>query len=134
MPAPKTFSCVIEKTQPNRVKSEEITMSKENPYYGHFTVEKEGCIEGVLAEMNAPPGLARGCGVRIKEVVAAGNISAHESDVQGTARKINMGSIMDMWRDAMSSSKDDTSQKASGTKGGPPGRTWLNADRPLGKS
>ncbi|MBA7496218.1 hypothetical protein ES702_06817 [subsurface metagenome] len=141
MPASKSFSCVIEKLHQREVKSQEEAIIRGHPYHGHFAVEKDGWLEDVLVQMNAPPGVARGCGIRKRDDVFT---TFHDSDGRDEVRpktkghKINMGSVMDMWREATGRKKNNTIQEGSsegsaGSKRGP-ARFLLNADTPLGNT
>lgn len=130
MPAPKTFSCVLEKVRMKDIRLHEEAIVKENPYHGHFAVEDEGCLEGVLTDLNAPPGVARGCAIRIPKTDTA--VPSCESEIRdeptkpSKARKINMSSLMDTWHEANSTGKYKEPQKEGF-------RMLLNADTPIGR-
>lgn len=130
MPAPKTFSCVLEKVPLKEIRSNEKAVVKGNPYNAHFTVEEDGQIQGVLTDLNAPPGIARGCAIRTQghdgAIAARGPEQQDESTRSGKPRRINMGSLTDMWHEA----------NKTGKHKGPPKegfRVLLNADTPLGQ-
>lgn len=129
MPAPKIFSCVVEKVRMKDIKFNEKAVVKGNPYHGHFAVEDKGCLEGVLTDLNAPPGVARGCAIRKQheDIASSGHTRIHdESPKPSKARKINMSSLMDMWHEANNTGKYKEPQKGSF-------RILLNADTPLGQ-
>lgn len=106
MPAPKTFTCLMEVADRSEVKSQEEAMTRENPYHGHFKVQKNDWLWEALSETNAPPGVPKGCATRILEDV--NNIDAFTNSSEGvtrpaekpTRRKINMRSLREMWKEA----------------------------------
>lgn len=120
----------------NEIKANEDTIIRGNPYHGHFAVEKDGQVESTLVELNAPPGLARGCGTRIQGV--SGSIPPRDSDgreefVQEVKkREINMGSLMEVWNEAKKNgaSKGRNLEEAGSSAGK---QILLSADTPLGK-
>lgn len=143
MPAPKTFTCVLEPATRSEVRSQQEAMIKENPYHGHFKVKKDHWSQTVLNETNAPPGVAKGCAARV-DGDDVNNSAVHESEKSDLParfpkpRKINMRSLMEMWQEANGSAV----KKRQQTKGNheedkvPEGSSdsagRLSADKPIG--
>lgn len=141
MPPPRTFVCVIERASREEAKSQEEAMKRRNPYHGHFNVEKDSWLQDVLVETNAPPGVPKGCAMRIVDDTSI--VSPESAGVKSQPeerekpQKINMGSLLEMWKEATSSDKNGGTRKASigqrgDSKGASVRQRVLSADRPLG--
>lgn len=104
MPAPKSFTCLLDPASYGEVKVQENRMVKENPYHGQFEVKRNDWLQAVLVETNAPPGVPAGCARRIVEEGSIDKVNVFEnhgiSVGQPPPKKVNLKSLMAMWKEA----------------------------------
>lgn len=132
MPEPKTFTCTVEAMAQSTARFEDQAMIDESPYHGQFRVQKNDWLRDALFETNAPPGIPKGCANRVieneKSIDAADTTGGSQPERPARRRKINMRSLMEMWKEAseLQRQKEESKEKQQGP------RRALSADKPFG--